>query len=180
MRNKNKSGFTLIELLVVIAIIGLLSSIVLTSLNGARVKARDTKRAADIKQLATAIQLYYDDNGIYPSNAGCKNGWCCLGHGDAGTCWHSTDIYHGRTALDNSLSPKYISTLSDDPLNKVSYYGDSYMYGVYSDAIGVYSALHWAVESSNPTSQTCAGGAVGSWPAGMGIGSDYWCFLIVR
>ncbi|MGB2580106.1 MAG: type II secretion system protein [Minisyncoccia bacterium] len=32
MRNKNKSGFTLIELLVVIAIIGLLSSIVLLTL----------------------------------------------------------------------------------------------------------------------------------------------------
>lgn len=59
-------GFTLIELLVVIAIIGLLSSVVLASLNSARQKGRDARRIADIKQLQTALELYYDQNGTYP------------------------------------------------------------------------------------------------------------------
>ena len=49
---QNKKGFTLIELLVVIAIIGLLSSIAVVSLNGARAKARDAKRVSDVKQLS--------------------------------------------------------------------------------------------------------------------------------
>ncbi len=62
---KTKRGFTLIELLVVIAIIGILSSIVLASLNTARLKARDARRIADLKQLQLAQQLYYDANTAY-------------------------------------------------------------------------------------------------------------------
>jgi len=61
----NKKGFTLIELLVVIAIIGLLSSIVLVSLNTARAKARDTRRMSDLKQFQTALELCYDKRGKY-------------------------------------------------------------------------------------------------------------------
>src|SRR3989338_3128827 len=53
------TGFTLIELLVVISIIGLLSSVVLASLNNARAKARDTRRIQDFKQISTALYLYY-------------------------------------------------------------------------------------------------------------------------
>jgi type II secretion system protein G len=69
LRNKNKSGFTLIELLVVIAIIGLLASVVLLALNGARAKARDAKRIADVRQLASAMELYFNDQNSYPTNA---------------------------------------------------------------------------------------------------------------
>jgi len=64
-KNKQK-GFTLIELLVVIAIIGILSSVVLASLNSARLKARDAKRVSDVKQIQLALEMYYDDNSNYP------------------------------------------------------------------------------------------------------------------
>lgn len=67
MRNKNK-GFTLIELLVVIAIIGLLASVVLLALNSARAKSRDAKRLADVRQLASAMELYFNDKSGYPTN----------------------------------------------------------------------------------------------------------------
>jgi prepilin-type N-terminal cleavage/methylation domain-containing protein len=60
-------GFTLIELLVVIAIIGLLSSVVLASLNTARAKANDAKRLADMRTIQTGLELYASDhNGLYP------------------------------------------------------------------------------------------------------------------
>lgn len=68
-RNKNSKGFTLIELLVVIAIIGLLASVVLLALNSARAKSRDAKRLADVRQVATALELYYNDNNAYPTQA---------------------------------------------------------------------------------------------------------------
>ena len=61
-----QGGFTLIELLVVIAIIGLLSTLAVVSLNSARLKARDAKRVADIKQVQTALELYFNDKNSYP------------------------------------------------------------------------------------------------------------------
>ena len=62
----NKKAFTLIELLVVIAIIGLLATISVVALNNARAKARDSKRVADIKQVQTALELYFNDMNRYP------------------------------------------------------------------------------------------------------------------
>ena len=63
----NKKGFTLIELLVVIAIIGLLSTLSILALNSARIRARDARRISDIRQIQTALEMYYNDNNDYPS-----------------------------------------------------------------------------------------------------------------
>lgn len=68
---KQQKGFTLIELLVVIAIIGLLSTLAVVSLNNARQKSRDAKRVSDIKQIQTALELYYNDSTTgYPATLG--------------------------------------------------------------------------------------------------------------
>jgi general secretion pathway protein G len=64
---KKQQGFTLIELLVVIAIIGLLSTLAVVALNNARQKSRDAKRVSDIKQVQTALELYYNDANSYPA-----------------------------------------------------------------------------------------------------------------
>lgn len=71
---KNKNAFTLIELLVVIAIIGLLATISVIALNNARAKARDAKRVADVKQVQTALELFFNDKGRYPTTAEFSSG----------------------------------------------------------------------------------------------------------
>lgn len=60
-----KKGFTLIELLVVIAIIGILSSVVLASLNTARGKGEDAAKKANLSNIRAQAELFYDTNGDY-------------------------------------------------------------------------------------------------------------------
>lgn len=101
--NTNNSGFTLIELLVVIAIIGILSSVVLASLNTARAKGRDAKRLSDIRQIQIALEMYYDSNGFYPNP-----GWG----------WRSECNSWGGFTASNvipGLVPTYIPIFPSDP-----------------------------------------------------------------
>ncbi len=97
---KTRKGFTLIELLVVVAIIGLLSSVVLASLNSARAKGRDAKRESDLEQLRTALELYYNDNNAYPIGSCITSPWW--------NCWGSA----GEPRL---LPAKYIPSMPQDP-----------------------------------------------------------------
>jgi len=115
---KNK-GFTLIELLVVVSIIGLLASVVMTSLNTARAKARDTKRMQDLHQIKVALEMYFDVNGRYPA----ITGWA---YSNA-TSWDT---------LQTALAP-YIPSLPKDPKNNRS---GPWTTGNYSYAYGYNTA----------------------------------------
>jgi type II secretion system protein G len=64
---RRQKGFTLIELLVVIAIIGVLASLVIVNLSTANRKSRDSRRKADLNEIKTALELYYDDFLGYPA-----------------------------------------------------------------------------------------------------------------
>jgi prepilin-type N-terminal cleavage/methylation domain-containing protein len=65
MKNNMRRGFTLIELLVVIAIIGILSSVVLASLNTARGKGSDAAIKSNLANIRAQAEILYDSNGNY-------------------------------------------------------------------------------------------------------------------
>ena len=63
LKKEKKSGFTLIELLVVISIVSMLSTIVLSSLNSARTKAKNAKIISQAEELEKAVRIYEIDKG---------------------------------------------------------------------------------------------------------------------
>lgn len=104
-----KKGFTLIELLVVVSLIGVLSTLVIANLNSARERARDAQRKSDLRNIQTALRLYYNDNMGYPTTAGFP-AW--------GAAWTTTDATYMNLLPADPLSPaqeyNYTSTDSDD------------------------------------------------------------------
>ena len=141
MKTSYKRGFTLIELLVVIAIIGILSSVVLASLNSARKKGRDARRVADVKQIQLALELYYDANSNYPSNTT--------------TAWGAKLVSGG-----------FISAVPTDPLSLLGYAYEaigsgttcsSYHLGAKLETVG-HSALNADIDYAAVASTQCTDG----------------------
>jgi general secretion pathway protein G len=63
-------GFSLVELLVVISIIAIISAFTLPNFMGARDKAKDSARIADMASIKSALRLYYNDYQSYPASIG--------------------------------------------------------------------------------------------------------------
>ena len=113
--NKLQKGFTLIELLVVISIISLLSSIVLTSVDTARERARTAFTAASVRTYITALESFYIINGYYPGDSSGTSPFCLGETPDTETgCW--TQLYGGTQSALNQIIP--LGLPSGFPLRK--------------------------------------------------------------
>lgn len=69
-----RQGFTLIELLVVLFIIGILASLILANILGARQRAEDVQRKNDLQQMQKALRLFYNDYQRYPDSTQLNKG----------------------------------------------------------------------------------------------------------
>jgi len=146
-------GFTLIELLVVVAIIGILATVVLASLGSARSRARDARRMADMKNIQTALELYFLDNGSYPSTGSLNTTYMDL------TCTGASAIAPDlKTSnwIPNLVSGGYISSLPQNPsgagydyARNISPSNACYMYASDGDA---YILSAWASIENGPIS----------------------------
>lgn len=151
---EKRSGFTLIELLVVVSLIGVLATLVLANLNAARQRGRDAQRKSDLRNIQTALRLYYNDWDRYPGNmasniAGCGDGE----NAGIGLCiWG--DAFEWSTIELGTHT--YMSTLPGDPLP-----GAYYAYNQEADDFDNYTltaCLENPSDDKGQDSATCASG----------------------
>ena len=113
---KKTQGFTLIELLVVIAIIGILSSIVIASLNSARTKGAVSAAKGQMSQMRAQAEIYYESNGnSYGTSTTCATG---MFSAPTGLAAQITQIGNNVTSAscstgDNGQKWSYRATLKD-------------------------------------------------------------------
>jgi len=125
--SRSKQGFTLIELLVVIAIIGILSSVVLTSLSSARDKAIAARKISDLRQIETALQFYFHDHGVFPASA------------------HTCNLKDWPASFKTALQP-YLDPVPIDPRNEDA----SCVSGNWNNYYSFYNPITWTWSSCGP------------------------------
>ena len=72
---RDERGFTLIELMVVVVIIAILAAIALPLFLNQRAKAADARAVANVREAATAVVLYYQENGTAPADIAALSGY---------------------------------------------------------------------------------------------------------
>jgi type II secretory pathway pseudopilin PulG len=113
--SSSRKGFGIAELVVVLAIIGLIIAVVMVNVSNVRKQARNKERIAALDQLALALRLYKDANGVYPP-PGCSvvpgSKWTSPGPGSA-TWYQECETYI------SGLVPDYLPALPKDPLSSI-------------------------------------------------------------
>ena len=139
MYNNRSRGFTLIELLVVIAIIGILSAVVLASLNTARSKGNDAAVKANLNTVGTQAALYLSDNNTY--------GTLDNGSGNPTTC--PLAGVTGVTVFHDPIVEKAIAAaLVNAPSGMTACYSNGTAYSMEVSRPAGSASAYWCVDSS--------------------------------
>ncbi len=154
-------GFTLIELLVVIAIIGVLSAIVLASLNTARSKGNDGAIKSNLDSVRTQSVLFYDQN----------NGWSS---GGASTITAASPITAPTTAICNAAAGANVNVFNDPQIVKAMQAADKAAGGnanptanTQPNTLKVLCSTDGALSGAKPTFWSITGPLTAS--------SNWWC-----
>lgn len=89
-------AFTLIELLITVAIIAILAAIAVPNFLEAQTRSKVSRVQADLRSIASALEIYYVDRNTYPPNG-------------------TGPRYEGLIALTTPVS--YITNIFRDPFN---------------------------------------------------------------
>lgn len=147
---RDRGGFTLIEMLVVIAVIGILASVIVVGLGGAREGSRDARRVADIRQIQNALELRFDNSNGYESPvADCTN------------ATGNTGVAQEEGSSECFLEPDGLNPYEYEPLDSDGDgFNESYALGACLETGDNANAS--TGDADCPTSLDCSGGA-GDW-----------------
>lgn len=181
LKNKHKKfglGFTLVELLVVITILGILATIGLVAFTSAQARGRDTQRKSDLKQIASALELFYSDYGKYPDSGGGQIKAC--GYNSAtsvGTlCVWGSGEFRDTNGSGNTKTT-YFKSLPKDPIGTYNYY-----YRPVTVSSVANQGFQLYAELENSQDQNCLGGNCSTHndlPSGVSCGSNGSCNFAV-
>lgn len=157
-----KRGFTLIEILIVVAIIAILSSVVLIGLGPTQRIGRDARRLSDLRQVQTALELYFNKCGYYPGTA--QSGSPCGPYSQISS-WSGL-----QTALTGSSIG--VSQISNDPTA-----GRNYLYAA-SVGGGSYVLGAGLEEPSNSALQNDVDGTVFGVDCGVSSSDSVYCLTL--
>jgi general secretion pathway protein G len=144
-----KTGFTLIEVIVVILILTTLSTLIIFAYMTSLKRGRDSTRKSDIRNISTALELYYEDIGRYPIASAFSLGNILCNESE------------GCTQV-------YMQKVPKDPLSKKSYYYETDQDGTY---FVLYSGLEIPDDKGDGVNQDGYLGSCSPSPCKFGVGS---------
>ena len=160
-----KKGFTLIELIVVMAIFAILVALGVSSFKSSQMKGRDSRRKAELKNVVAAMELFYNDKGMYPNDNGAGKISGCYPD-DLTLCDWGSEFKDRNNTL-------YMTILPTDPLTSSTYYYD--VQGGTNSTFQLYARLENKkdpdVPISGTTAQAYSGVSCGSKLCNYGIAS---------
>ena len=136
IKTKKTSGFTLMELLVVMVLLGILVTLGLSSFRGSQAKSRDSRRKSELRQMALALETYFNDKGKYPNDDGTGRIMGCAPD-DVSLCDWNTEFKDKNGTI-------YMVTLPADP-GGLSYYYD--VLGATNGSYQLYARLENTLDS---------------------------------